>query len=100
MNPPPEIKLGMTASVTITGSGDQTETMFIPLSALYQTKDHPCVWTVQNKTAKLRPVKIGVFGDSQIQVLSGLRDGETIVTAGVHKLRDGQKVRTAEASDR
>jgi RND family efflux transporter MFP subunit len=93
LNPPPEIKLGMTASAAVADSRDQAQAVLIPLSALYQTKETPCVWTVQNETAKLRAIKIGIFGDSQVQVLSGLQSGETIVTAGVHKLREGQKVR-------
>ena len=90
---PPEIKLGMTASVVIAGSGDQPIAASIPLSALYQTKETPCVWIVQEGKVQLRPIKIGVFGNDQVQVIAGLKPGETIVTAGVHKLREGQKVK-------
>lgn len=93
LQPPQDIKLGMTASVTIAGTGDQPVEASIPLSALYQTKDTPCVWIVQNGAVKLRAIKVGTFGDGQVQVLSGFQSGETIVTAGVHKLREGQKVK-------
>jgi len=93
LQPPQDIKLGMTASVDIAGTGGQSIEASIPLSALYQTKDTPCVWIVQNGAVKLRAIKVGTFVDGQVQVLSGFKSGETIVTAGVHKLREGQKVK-------
>lgn len=94
VNPPGEIKLGMTASVTA-ASAPAARTVFIPLSAVYQTGDTPNVWLINNNVVSLRPVKIGAFGDGKVQVLSGLADGDTIVTAGVHKLREGQTVRVS-----
>ncbi|MDF2634025.1 MAG: efflux transporter, family, subunit [Pelosinus sp.] len=93
INPPPSINLGMTANVTVAQkSGDQQAT-YIPLSAIYQTGDTPNVWVITNDTVTLRPIKIGVFGDNKVQVLEGLQDGDVIVTAGVQKLHEGQKVR-------
>jgi RND family efflux transporter MFP subunit len=99
VNAPPEIKLGMTAAVTLTGSEDRNapSAVVIPLAAIYQTNDSPGVWVVTDDIVNLRPVQIGSFGDGQVQVLAGLNPGETIVTAGVHKLREGQKVWVATA---
>ena len=91
INPPPEIKLGMTAAVTV-ANGDLQQTINIPLAAIYQSGDSPAVWVVKDDALTLRPVKTGNFGNGTIQVLSGLSQGERIVTAGVHKLREGQKV--------
>jgi len=93
LNPPPQIKLGMTAAVTLSSASDQnTNLISIPLSAIYQTNDTPGVWVVTDHTAHLRPVQIDGLGNDQVQV-TGLRPGEIIVTAGVHKIREGQKVR-------
>ncbi|MCE5285210.1 MAG: efflux RND transporter periplasmic adaptor subunit [Pelosinus sp.] len=92
VNPSPEIKLGMTASVTLAGSEVQIAAT-IPLSAIYQNGDIPCVWVVTDDTVALRPVKTGNFGNGTIQIVGGLQQGERIVTAGVHKLREGQKVK-------
>lgn len=96
VNPPQEINLGMTAAVTV-NSTDSQKAAYIPLSALYQTGDTPSVWVIQNDIVTLRPIKIDVFGDNKVKVLEGLNDGDMIVTAGVHKLQEGQKVRTAGA---
>lgn len=98
--PPAEMTLGMTAAVEAaeqtSGSVNSYE---IPLSALYQSGSQPSVWVVQNDSVTLRSVQTGNFGKNTVQVISGLQPGDTIVTAGVQKLREGQKVRLAgEAS--
>jgi multidrug efflux system membrane fusion protein len=95
LNPPSELKLGMTATAKVMDATDQLAT-YIPLSSIYQSEENPAVWVVCDGKANLRPVKIGEFGDEQVQVLAGLHDGDTIVTAGVHKLREGEKVRMGE----
>ncbi|TWH46119.1 RND family efflux transporter MFP subunit [Sporomusa sp. KB1] len=95
VTPPPEVKLGMTAAVLVTAADQQAAAITIPLSALYQTGDTPRVWVVKDNTVGLRPVTVGVGSSDTIQVLAGLQPGETIVTAGVHKLRDGQQIRIA-----
>ena len=94
INPPAELKLGMTASVSTAVAGS-VATAQIPLSAIFQTDATPSVWVVNNGIVALRPVKLGNFGDSSVQVLSGLKDQDIVVTAGVHKLKEGQKVRLA-----
>lgn len=92
VNPPAAIKLGMTASVAVGSAGNQ-QTVYIPLSAIYQTGDTPQVWIIRDGVVTLRPIKVGTFGDNKVQVLEGLQTGDVIVTAGVQKLREGQKVR-------
>ncbi len=92
VNPPPAVKLGMTASVAV-GSSNNRQGVYIPLAAIYQTGDTPNVWVIREGVVILRPIKVGVFGDNTVQVIEGLQDGEVIVTGGVQKLREGQKVR-------
>ena len=72
----------------------QTASLTIPLSAVYQTGSSPQVWVIKDNVVNLRSVQTGNFSGNQIQILAGLNPGETIVTAGVQKLRPGQKVRT------
>lgn len=86
-----------TATVMVDGAGDETAAIMIPLGAVYQTGDTPAVWVVTNDTVNLRKIKIVNFADNQVQVLEGLHDGDILVTAGVHKLMEGQQVRTNNA---
>jgi multidrug efflux system membrane fusion protein len=92
LNPPAGVKLGMTASVTTENSGGD-QTLYVPLAAIFQTGDTPNVWVIKDGVVSLRPIKAGAFGDGKIQILEGLQEGEMIVTAGVQKVREGQKVR-------
>lgn len=53
------------------------------------------VWVFDEKTStvKLRAVTIGKLSGQGLEILSGLDNGEQIVTAGVQQLREGQQVR-------
>jgi len=94
VNPPSDVKLGMTAAVAATyPGGQQQQIATIPLSAIYQTGSTPNVWVVENNTVSLRSVTVGPFGDNQVEILAGLQNGDVVITAGVHKLQEGQKVR-------
>ena len=93
LNAPPEVKLGMTAAVEIADSPNGPVKALVPLSSIYQTNNSPCVWVVKEGVVQLRPVQTGAFRDASIEILSGVENGEVIVTAGVHRLREGQKVK-------
>lgn len=95
LDAPPQLKLGMTASVMVVNQRDKAA-VFLPLAAIYQTGDTPSVWVVNDGVANLRSVKVGAFGDNQVQVIEGLKEGDIVVTAGVHKLKEGQKVRLGD----
>jgi membrane fusion protein, multidrug efflux system len=92
-NPPEEMRLGATVVGGITLTSPPV--MEIPGTALTQTDGKPAVWVVNsnNKTVALRNVEIARYEPNSVIVTAGLRDGEIVVTAGVHVLRPGQKVR-------
>lgn len=93
LHSPETVKLGMTANVLIINEDKNVaQTTLIPLTAIYQTGEKPQVWVVKNGSVQLRSVAIKSFGENQVQVVSGLEQGEVIVVAGVHQLRVGQKV--------
>jgi hypothetical protein len=41
-------------------------------------------------------VEVGEYIEDKIAITAGLKQGDMVVRAGVHKLFDGEKVRTAE----
>ena len=88
---PADLPLGMTARVFL--GEDAAKGAVIPLSALYQTSDTAGVYVVEDGTARLVPVTVTEFHNSDA-VVTGLPRGAVIVTAGVHQLHDGEKVRT------
>ena len=91
--PPPQMKLGMTASVRIPLSG-LPDLIHLPLGALVEQQDRKGVWVFDraSQTVAFREVVIGGVADNQLLVAGGLKDGEVVVTAGAPLLRPGQKV--------
>ena len=58
------------------------------------------VFVVVDGLARFRPVKVGVAGDSYFEVLSGLEEGEVVVSGtyqAIRDLSDGDAVRATEA---
>ena len=88
---PADLPLGMTARVRL-GASVQ-DGVSIPLSALYQTGDTAQVYVVEDDAVHLVPVTVTAFRTNDALV-AGLPQGARIVTAGVHQLHEGEKVRT------
>jgi RND family efflux transporter MFP subunit len=67
----------------------------LPATALTVLDDKPAVWVVdpQSLQVSLRAVGLQRHASSSIVVSTGVEPGELVVTAGVHALRPGQKVR-------
>jgi len=67
----------------------------LPGTALTSVDNRPAVWVVDPKSMQvsLRPVELQRQASSTIVVSEGVEPGELVVTAGVHALRPGQKVR-------
>jgi RND family efflux transporter MFP subunit len=96
--PDPALQWGMTANVLLRGeaAGDAA---LLPLTALYQRDGKPAVWIYDPATQQvgLRAVEIGPYREDGVVIRAGLKPGEMVVTAGVHKLTAGQKVRPYES---
>ena len=93
-NPPQGMELGMTASVEAAEPGP-AEGVVLPMTAIYQTGDAPQVWVVRDHVVQLQTVQVTVRNDHEV-IVRGVEPGALVVVAGVHKLREGQKVRTED----
>lgn len=89
----PNIRLGMTASVSTASA--VSSAIILPLSAIYQTDNVAKVWLVDENKVRLQAVEVSAFDENSVRV-RGLKSGDKVVVAGVHKLRDGQEVRTVD----
>ena len=101
LDPPEFIGLGMTATLGFRRS-DDTPLAEVPLSSIFQRGTQPAVWVVDRASGavELRPVAIARWRDETASISSGVKDGELIATAGVHKLEHGQKVKPQQTAAR
>lgn len=94
----PDIRLGMTATVEMAaGSPASAASLRVPLSALVQDKGASSVWVVENNAVQLRRVQLAGQSGNDILLAGGVQPGQAVVTAGVHLLKPGQKVRILSA---
>lgn len=92
--PPDGALIGMTATV-VARSRAGGAIARLPIAALTQSGTDPAVWVVDadRGSLELRPVRVAAFAGNEVVLSDGVRDGERVVSAGVHKLDAGQKVR-------
>lgn len=91
------MRLDITASVVLSYAGTGSAVVILPLTALYQQGANTAVWVVDAamQTVKLAPVTVGAFREDAVAIASGIKVGDVVVTAGVYKITQGQKVRVA-----
>lgn len=109
-NPPSTIKPGLSAQADIF-TGSRTQVLAIPFQALVmrdikpkpgQTlkpgapREEEGVYLMESGKAKFAAVKTGLMGDLSVEVLSGLKGGETLITGPnrvLRELKGGEAVR-------
>ena len=92
--PPPIMRLGMTASVTLR-IDDESAAMVVPLTALTESEGSSAVFVVDPAGKQVRKIEVTVAGlaDDGVRIATGLHPGDVVVVAGVQFLRDGMRVR-------
>ena len=90
---------GLTCGVDIILESEKGIGSFIvPLTAVFEgaEPDKPAVWVMNTSTNTVsrRDISVGsLISQTSIEIQQGIQSGEWIVTAGVHKLTEGQKVK-------
>jgi RND family efflux transporter MFP subunit len=85
--------LGQTATVLMPGPPVE-QALLLPLSALFEQAGKTQVWVLDRTSMTVQPRTVQPLAPhgNQVAIGTGLKAGETIVTAGVHALSPGQKV--------
>jgi len=89
-----QLELGQTVTVVI----DQPRAeavLRLPLAAVVQVNGQSAVWVLDraSMTVRPQPVVVASADGNRLVLTSGLAAGQTVVTAGVHTLAPGQKVK-------
>jgi RND family efflux transporter MFP subunit len=101
ISPPPTVRAGMTAEVTVVVGGSATKaSYFIPLSAIAPGdgtgEGFVFVYDPTSSTVRRTLVRSAGTLASNMVAVTGLNVGDTLATAGVNFLVDGQKVKLME----
>ncbi|HEY2977872.1 MAG TPA: efflux RND transporter periplasmic adaptor subunit [Burkholderiaceae bacterium] len=92
------VKLGQTAAV-LAEMPRTVGVIRLPLTAVTELQGKTSVWLLDKGSMTVRPQPIQVAGadGNTVVVSGGLSPGQTVVTAGVHVLTPGQKVKLYNA---
>lgn len=86
------LRPGYLARVTLK-LGERPGVLVAPLGAIVGTRDARAVFVVHGKAVERRSVRLGQSSGNVVEILEGLRVGDTVVVVGADRLRDGDTVR-------
>ena len=84
------LRAGQFARVTVPVS--ETKALTVPISSVVQRGQMELLFVAVNNRAQLRLVKTGKRIGEEVEVVSGVSSGETVVSEGASQLRDGQPI--------
>jgi len=82
---------GMFVEVRI-AIGKKENTLVIPRKAILFKQNKTYVFVLNQNSVTQREVTLGLTEEDEVEVTSGLDDGEILVIVGVESLKDGQRV--------
>jgi RND family efflux transporter MFP subunit len=94
-----EIRPGMAAEVSFTFETlEPADRIVVPPVAVGEDRQGRFVFTVEPTTegrgvAHRVPVTVGELTSAGLEILSGLQEGDLVITAGVSRIVDGQQVK-------
>lgn len=87
------VQLGMSAYAVFLGAND-ADVLAVPLSSLYVKGNTTGVWLIAaDGRVSLKPVTVVQYKENLALIKDGVKIGDVIVAAGVHKLREGEMVK-------
>lgn len=72
---------------------EKTDALVVPEQAIIAFGTDQFVFRVVEGKAAMTKVKLGIRRDAEVEIVEGLKPGDTVITAGQIKLRDGVPVR-------
>lgn len=91
-----ELLAGGYAKVSVELQSVRTQTIPVPAEALTLDKDGAFVYIVEDGKASMRRVETGLRTPIAVDVISGLNEGDTVITSGLISIRQGSSVRIRE----
>lgn len=98
---PDTFRIGSVITAAPVMTTHQDNPLFVPDTAILELRQAHYVWVINPSSLTVSMRKIQSIPSSQAgtaRVLSGLREGEQVVIAGVHSLQSGEKIRIERAS--
>jgi RND family efflux transporter MFP subunit len=91
-NPKGDLFPGVYAVATLT-LNQSPNALTAPIAAVQREGDHATVYVVgPDNTVQIRQIQVGIEGENDVQILSGLSDGDEVIVGDRSSLKPGQHV--------
>ena len=87
-----------TAAKVTTQTQFSEKTLMIPIDAVYYDSSKAFTYIVKDGVVKKVYIEVGVFDDTNMEVISGISESDKVVCSWSSELRDGLEVETKEVS--
>jgi HlyD family secretion protein len=91
-HPPAFLRPDMTVSINVEVARRESA-LVLPAETVREAESAPWVLVVRQRRAQRQPVTLGLRGEGMVEITSGLRDGEAVVSPEAVKIRPGARVR-------
>ena len=95
IKPPKMVRPGSFVSVNIVRE-TRNEAVILPREAVIRELRDAHVFVMDGEKASKRVIELGIEEGANVQVLSGVKPGEKVITAGQGGLKDGSPVKVLE----
>ncbi|SHK38259.1 efflux RND transporter periplasmic adaptor subunit [Tepidibacter formicigenes] len=89
------IKPGMFGEVSIV-TEKKEKVITVPSEAVIVKEGNDVVFTVEDNKAHMKNVSLGIDNGEYVEIIKGVKEGETVVIKGQNYLDEGSKVKTAK----
>ncbi|GGI43230.1 hemolysin D [Paenibacillus marchantiophytorum] len=93
-NPDGKLKPGSKAQIELTKDDEQVVPVVPSLSIVREGGDN-FVYILNGETVQKRKVELGRLNETNQEIISGVKEGEVLVTSGQHQLKDQDKVKVS-----
>lgn len=87
---------GMSTMVTIQYKTEESETVSVPITSIFELNGQSMVWIYNNadETVTVRPVKVSkILTDGTVVISSGLTNGEIVISGGANSLQERERAK-------
>jgi len=96
VQPPPSVRPGAFVTVDVVRE-TRAQALIVPRTALVRELHEAYVFVAEGKVARKRPVEVGLEEGLRLQIMSGVKAGEQVVTSGHGALKDQASITIAAA---
>ncbi len=89
------LRLGMTGDIYVKVA-EKSEVLMVPYTAIGDDKGGKYVFALEKGKVIKKYVKTGLESYDNTEIVSGIKEAETVIESNISKIKDGQKARAAE----